>query len=212
MEKESKLSEISPVNADILSILQIADHISWNGVRKYSIYRIIYLSSVLYTFIHTETKSNPFADDYNFFPDLRGPFSEKIKESINFLVANQYIEKFEKEEKYKPGKNPIPNIDMLPSYGDRKEWLSAVIHILGIYGEEKIYDFVFRDPEYKTNIQEYSQKGLNLKSTNETIGWLNSFKEAFEETIGKEAEKIDNKKYLRLYFDYVFSKIIKSEE
>ena len=52
-----------------------------------------------------------------------------------------------------------------------------------------------------------STYNLNLGKDNATVVFLNSFKEAFEEKIVDKQITLENKKYLELYFEYVFGKI-----
>ena len=76
----------------------------------------------------------------------------------------------------------------------------------------KIYEFIFRDPEYQTTIKSNTQQGLNTDLNNETVKTLKSFQEAFEETLTEQKEKLSSQTYLELYFEYVFSKILKRED
>ena len=105
----------------------------------------------------------------------------------------------------------ITNTDKVFKIGldqERFGWLKQVVYILGIYGENKIYDFIFRDPQYQTTIMSNTQQGLNTGDDNETIKTLQSFQDAFEETLNNK-NKISSQTYLELYFEYVFSKILK---
>lgn len=209
---DNKFSEVSKINGDILTLIQITNEIGWNTINGLSIPRILYLSSVLYSFKYPEIE-NPFAGDYLFVSSLRGPDTGSIDTSIKFLLSNRFIEEESKNNRvYKLGRNPVPDLSKLPNIITKKEWLKVIIYILGIYGEEKIYDFIFRDPEYQDILQRNTTNNeLEIGSENKTIDVLNKFKRTFEKTLKTKNIDLDDKQYLNLYFDYIFSKILKGE-
>lgn len=212
MEK-TKDAEIKTgrINADIITLIESVNSIGWKELRNLSIYRIIYLSSILYSFKYQD-KKNPFMDEYDFVIDLRGPYSDKIEYSINDLLLKDFIDENPKDKKLKLSKDYPHNFNAIPGYTDKKNWIDIIVHLIGKYGEDKIYDFIFRDPEYRHNIDINSTKPIDLDNHNETIRTLNNFKAAFEKSLGKQAQQIDDKKYLELYFDYVFSQIIRGDK
>lgn len=207
MQKEAR-EKLLRVNGDILSVLTTVGDLGWESVNELSIQRIVYIASVLFSFKYEE-EVNPFEIDYNFSVSLRGPYSDIIPNSIKFLMVNELIDK--EDGGLKILGREIPNIGLMPKFYERKSWIEIIIYILGIYGEEKIYDFVFRDPQYQDNLQRNSIKEINIKSGNKTEMALKKLKLAFEKTLGKSALELDNKQYLNMYFDYVFSKILRGE-
>lgn len=210
MQKSNdKDAVIARINGDIITVMKYAENIGWKPIREQSISRILYLSSVLFSFRHGKEK-NPFADDYHFSIDATGPFYALINNSMIFLESNGYIEKIKKNE-FKIGSAEIPEINKLPDYDPKSNWLQSVFYILGIYGESRIYEFIIRDPQYQEHLQSNDIKELNLDRDNKTIKFLNEFKQTFEETLGKDSEKIDDKEYLELYFEYIFSKVLKGD-
>jgi hypothetical protein len=70
---------------------------------------------------------------------------------------------------------------------------------------------VIRDPQYQDNIERNLITEIDVSAANLSTVALNQFKASFEETLGSKAERIDSKEYLELYFDYVFSKVLKGE-
>ena len=94
----------------------------------------------------------------------------------------------------------------------KTEWFEDIAYIVGIYGEDKIYDFIFRDPEYREALQGNSIYNLNIGEDNTTVKFLNSFKMAFEEKLYNKEDALDNRKYLELYFEYIFGKILRGEK
>lgn len=197
------------VNGDVLSTLITAEEIGWEAITELSIQRVMYISSVLFSF-KFEKKFNPFASDYDFSISLRGPYSDVIPRSLSFLLASEYIT-YTYHKELRLTDRPIPDLFSMPYFNERKSWIETIIYILGIYGEEKIYDFVFRDPQYQDNIQRNSIKEINIKAGNKTDITLRKLKGAFEKSLGESAVELDNKKYLDMYFDYVFSKILRGE-
>ena len=53
---------------------------------------------------------------------------------------------------------------------------------------------------------------LNIGEDNTTVKFLNSFKMAFEEKLYNKEDALDNRKYLELYFEYIFGKILRGEK
>ncbi len=210
MEKE-KMIKKSHIATDILLLLQLSKKIGWNGLKEISITRIIYLSSVLYAFKYPKS-TNPFIEDYEFTVKLRGPYCDMITDVLFFLCTNTFIIKDSSNERFVLGECELPKIEKTPNFDLKKEWLETVMFILGIYGEDKIYDFIFRDPEYQNNLQRNESTPINININNKTYIVLDAFKEAFEKTLSEEDIILDDKRYLELYFEYVFSKILKGEE
>lgn len=198
------------IYTDILAIFKLASNIQWKEVRNNSIYRILYLSSVLYTFRYTD-KKNPF-NIYNFSVDITGPYDSNISSAINFLIKDEYLLRATGDDIFKLGINSKNDVFKIDIGQERFEWLKQVVNILGIYGENKIYEFIFRDPEYQTIIKSNTRQGLNIDLNNETVKTLKGFQEIFEETLTDKKENISSQTYLELYFEYVFSKILKRED
>ena len=209
MQKPISSDTVPYISGDIVCLIELASSIGWEGVRELSIYRILYLSSVLYSFRYPSA-TNPFIEHYHFSVVPTGPYSDDIKNSIIFLEANEFIEQ-SKGNIYIPGKNPTPEISRLPNHEIKKQWIKTILLILGVYGESKVYEFVNRDPQYQDNIERNLITEIDVSAANLSTVALNQFKASFEETLGSKAERIDSKEYLELYFDYVFSKVLKGE-
>lgn len=208
MEKETKdKGDQYLIYTDILAIFKLASDIQWVEVRQNSVYRIVYLSSVLYSFRYPE-KNNPFSI-YKFTVDTSGPYDSNISKAFDFLIKDEYIQRTTGDDVFAIGKNSGNDVFKIEVGQERYEWIKQVMYILGIYGENKIYDFIFRDPQYQTTIKSNTQQGLNTDADNETIKTLISFQAAFEETLTKDKEKLSSQTYLELYFEYIFSKILK---
>lgn len=210
MQKSTdKEAVVARINGDIITVMQYAEVIGWKPIREQSISRTLYLSSVLYSFRHGE-ENNPFSDDYHFSIDATGPFYSLINNSMVFLESNGYIERVDKNG-FNIGQAKVIDISKLPDYEIKSGWLKSIFYILGLYGESRIYEFIIRDPQYQEHLQSNDIKELNLDRDNKTIKFLNEFKKTFEETLGKDSEKIDDKEYLELYFEYIFSKVLKGD-
>lgn len=201
MKASSK--EIFKSNSDILTLIFLVKEIGWNSIRQQSIQRVIYLSKVLYSFAYEQNK-NPF-EFYHFTASLSGPYADIINNSILYLKSNEFIS-------YDDGEIQILenalNSEIIKD--EKYVWLKTIIYILGVYGENKIFGFTINDPLYKDAVQRNEPKELDTSPDNITIKILKQFKEAFEETL-EDVSKIDKKEYLELYFEYIFSKIIKRE-
>ncbi|MCK0069407.1 hypothetical protein [Kordiimonas laminariae] len=199
------------VYADILSIFRSADALDWKSLRKSSVHRVMYLASVLFGFKFPE-KDNIFSK-YNFsIEKYVGPFSSDIEKGVNFLSKDEYlIPSGEEEPLYSLGTNAADQIFKEALVQARDEWLKLIVSILSLYGENKIYDFIFRDKEYQDAIKSNKTTGFDIGPENRTIQFLKGFQAAFEETLPQHSENVDATQYLELYFEYVFSKILKRE-
>ena len=192
---------------DIFILLNKLANIGWNTVRQSSINRIMYLAAVLYSFRYPDTQ-NIFEGDYHFSHTLRGPEDAEIENAIIHLSSNELVD--HTEDGY--ASTSLVHIFSLPENRKVKEaWFKDIAYILGIYGEDKIFDFIFRDPEYKNSVESNSVYNLNIGSKNDTVKFLNTFKEAFEKNLTKNNNILDNKDYLKLYFEYIFGKILRGE-
>jgi hypothetical protein len=115
------------------------------------------------------------------------------------------------EKAYSLTSKVIPFLEEIPNYKIKREWIDAIIHILGVYGEDNIYDFVFRDPEYRDTVNRQSTKTLNLSESNKTVETLHEFQKAFIEALGDKAKDLNPKDYLEMYFEFIFSKYLKGK-
>ncbi|WP_269233686.1 hypothetical protein [Flavobacterium flavigenum] len=195
--------EIFNSSSDILTLVFLVKEIGWNSIRQQSIQRVVYLSKVLYSFVNKENK-NPF-EYYHFTASLSGPYADIINNSILYLKSNEYISDDDGELKILDAELEKQIIE-----DEKFRWLKTIVYILGVYGENKIFGFTINDPLYKDAVQRNEPKELDTSPDNKTIKVLSQFKEAFEETL-EDVSKIDKKEYLELYFEYIFSKIIKRE-
>lgn len=208
----NKNIELQQRNTDVISIFYLSKEVGWKGISKISISRIFYFSASFYTFINP-LKKNIFQDLYRFSIDFRGPICVDIDQSITDLLSKEYVQEKENEyflnvKEYNSDINEILSI----KDNDKYNWIKSVIYILALYGEDKIYDFIFRDPEYQDSYKSNSNDNLDIGSKSKTVETLNEFKEAFENNLLKNNEyKPNDIRYLELYFEYVFSKILKGE-
>jgi hypothetical protein len=200
---KDKTRELFEVNSDITSLLEVANNINWNELRESSIHRILYLSSVLYGFIYTDNK---IYSNYHFSLSPKGPFSEIINRSIIDLRRREIVEE-DKQGNLTIVKS-ISKIEKEFVTNEKSDWFQIIIFILGLYGEDKIFAFVIQDPQYNADFHRNSQKEIDISDQNVTVKTLRKFQNAFEETL-ENVSQIDKREYLELYFEYVFSKIIK---
>lgn len=203
---KDRTNNLLEVNSDISIILKIINEIGWEEIREASIHRILYLSSVFYTFMKNY-KKNAFSK-YHFTLTPTGPYSEVIERSLIYLRSREIISR-DSENYLKVDLKSLPKLD-LKQYKERVDWFKTVIYILGLYGESKIFGFIIQDPQYKDDFLRNSQTEIDISAQNKSVQTLNAFKKAFEETLDDVSE-ISHKEYLELYFEYVFSKIIKKD-
>ena len=203
---KDKTYELFEVNSDILVLLRISNEIGWQELRESSIHRILYLSSVLYTFMNHD--ADGAYSNYHFSLSETGPYSDIIEKALTNLKTKEIIIEDESGN-LTVDFSDIEEKDMLNS--NKKDWFKIVIYILGLYGESKIFGFVIQDPQYKSDFQRNAQTELDISDKNKTVETLKHFKKAFEKTL-KNVNEIEDKEYLELYFEYVFGIIIKKED
>lgn len=191
---------------DIYCLLCELKELGWESLRETSINRLIYLSSVLYSFINNEIE-NIFAKSYQFTITLSGPEDAEIEKALIHLESNGLVQHTAK------GYMVIENTNLLiiNDYEEKKVWFKDIAYIISIYGEDKIYDFIFRDPEYRESLLGNSVYNLNIDKNNATVKFLNTFKFEFEKVLNDRSDALDNRKYMELYFEYVFGMILRGE-
>lgn len=196
------------VSGDVYLVIKSMKQVGWGAIRETSINRILYMSAVVYSFRFPE-KENMFENDYHFFITLGGPEESLVQGALINLESNEIIE--HTEEGYKlVDLRERDEFFSLPRYTEKRAWIEDMAYIIGIYGEDKIYDFIFRDPEYKMSLDSNNEYNLDIGVDNETIKFLDEFKKTFEAQIDGAAQ-LDNRKYLELYFEYVFGRILRGE-
>lgn len=200
---DNKNRKLYKANSDILYIVKSVKSIGWNSIRQPTIQRIVYLSKVLHSFV-IDGQNNIFKE-YHFTSSVSGPYSELVFNSIINLKSNEHLVETDGQLYY-------VNNSLIDEESDRNRlnWFKTVVYILGLYGEDKVFGFTINDPLYKDSIERNEPKELDISPDNVTIQVLKQFKYSFEETL-TDTKEIDNKEYLELYFEYVFSKIIKKE-
>lgn len=201
-----KYSKIIVKSNDIYCLLCVLKELGWESLRKTSINRLIYLSSVLYSFINNKSE-NIYAKNYQFTITLSGPEDAEIEKALIHLESNDLVQHIDK------GYTVIENTNSLiiDDYEKKKAWFKDIAYIISIYGEDKIYDFIFRDPEYRESLLGNSVYNLNIDKNNATVKFLNTFKLEFEKVLNDKSIILDNRKYMELYFEYVFGNILRGE-
>lgn len=195
-------SSLAHTNEDVLSVSFYAKEMGWVSIVEPSFQRILYLSKVLYSFVHSDKE--PMFGYLHFSAYMNGPYSDLISNSIIALLSNGNISENEGLISFLKGEELLEMIDK-----KKRDWIRSVLLLLGKYGEERIFGFVINDPTFDDAIKSNSTKELDLSIESETVKKLHSFKRAFEETLNMD-NSIDDKKYIDLYFEYVFGQIIES--
>lgn len=199
----SNRERLMSANVDLMTIIAHTKKMGWDSVGSNSLQRIMYLMKVLYAFNHED--ENVFGL-YHFNVSVFGPYSELINNSLTFLLATQRLTG-ERE-----GDVRLNSDDGVDAMSDEKiKWIDTVLLILGKYGESKIFSFIVNDPLYDQSVKSNSDSEIDINLENYTLRVLNDFKSAFEETL-EDTSSISKEEYISLYFDYLFSEIIKRED
>lgn len=209
MDKETQ--ELYQTNDDILFILNAGTKIGWAEIKPQSINRIIYLSKVLHSFVND--RDSNILDSYHFsVKNMQGPISSIINNSLIDLTSREFVVDLTSGIKLNLSAEELSkrtNATDDPTKNSRQEWFKTIMLLLGKYGENKVFSFTINDPLYVKNVDSNNPKEISfVNHENATYEVLNSFKEAFEESID-DTTSISKEEYLELYFDYVFSQIIK---
>lgn len=191
---------------DIYCLLCVLKELGWESLRETTINRLIYLSSVLYSFINYESE-NIYAKNYQFVITLSGPEDAEIEKALIHLESNDLLKHTDKGYMVINSENLL----IMDDYNKKKAWFKDIAYIISIYGEDKIYDFIFRDPEYRESLLGNSVYNLNIDKNNATVKFLNRFKFEFERVLNDKSVSLDNRKYMELYFEYVFGMILRGE-
>lgn len=186
-------------NEDIIIVSTTAKSMGWGAVSELSFQRILYLVQVLYSFKH---EGENLFSYYHFTVTTFGPYSDLIDRSLAFLKSSF---KLREEE---GGLILNSQLD-IPLNKEKVGWLRTVMYMLGKYGEKRLFGFIVNDPSYENASQTNNVDGIDTSSPeSETLKVLRDFKVAFEQTL-EDASVISDEKYIELYFEYVFSEIIK---
>lgn len=196
----SRQEELQMAHSDMMTIISHAKKIGWDPIGKDSLQRITYLLKVLYAFCHED--KNMF-EIYHFNVTVFGPYSDLVFRSLIFLQSSQRLI----EES--TGNLKIISTDGVDAVSDEEiKWIDCILLILGKYGENKVFSFVVNDPQYNNSVKANISAEINCGSESDTIKTLNDFKLAFEETL-EDTTSISKEEYISLYFDFLFSQIIK---
>lgn len=184
----------------ILGLLMQAKQIGWIHMNETTIQRMIYLLQVLYSFKHNG--ENKFFD-FNFIPTIYGPHSVEIDRAITDAESSERIEKLPE------GGYSLCNAEYVTKDENILSWIRSLFLILGRYGERNIFGITLQDPEYQHTIQSNSTRVIDSNNPkNQTFYKLQEFKSYFEKEMG-DVSAISDNEFLTLYFEFIFSQIIK---
>lgn len=193
--------ELVKVNIDIMTIAAHASKIGWETISVSTLQRFIYLLKVLYSFINSSDQN--LFNQYHFNVTTFGPYSELIYRSVVFLISTRRLEGDMDGDVRIISKDGVDEMDT-----ERINWIDSILLILSKYGENKIFGFIVNDPLYDISVKSNLPSEIQVTSENETLLVLNDFKKAFEDTL-PDTTSISKEEYINLYFDYIFSQIIK---
>ena len=207
MEKATR--ELYETSDDIIYLTYTGTKLGWKNLKPQSIHRILYLSKILYFFLH-KSDDNVMAY-YHFSTENKpGPVSAIIEKALDFLESIQFIHVDSSVNlNTEKSKDRIDRILNSQINKNKFNWLKVIMLILSKYGENKVFSFTINDPQYIESSSSNSPKEITFNiEENKTLEVLNNFKEAFEESID-DTSSISKEEYLDLYFEYIFSEIIK---
>lgn len=205
-----KHEDLMIISGDVYLVIKNMKQVGWSSIRETSINRIIYMASVVYSFRFPQHK-NIFEDNYHFNITLSGPEEAIVQNALINLESNEAI--LHDEDGYKLVNYTYEEkFTDIPFFEEKCSWIEDISYIIGIYGEDKIYDFIFRDPEYRVSLDFNKELCYNLDigENNETVKFLNDFKKSFEDHLSVNID-LNNRKYLEMYFEYVFGRVLRGE-
>lgn len=193
--------ELIQVHIDIMTITAHARKIGWDTISVDTLQRFIYLLKVLYSFMNNRDEN--IFNQYHFNVTTFGPYSGIIYRSVVFLLASHRLEGDMHGDVKITSNDGVDEMDK-----ERINWIDSILLILSKYGENKIFGFIVNDPLYDISVKSNQSSEIQVTPENETLLVLNDFKKAFEETLS-DTSSISKEEYISLYFDYIFSQIIK---
>ena len=193
--------ELIQVHIDIMTITAHARKIGWDTISVDTLQRFIYLLKVLYSFMNNRDEN--IFNQYHFNVTTFGPYSEIIYRSVVFLLASHRLEGDMHGDVKITSNDGVDEMDK-----ERINWIDSILLILSKYGENKIFGFIMNDPLDDISVKSNQSSEIQVTPENETLLVLNDFKKAFEETLS-DTSSISKEEYISLYFDYIFSQIIK---
>lgn len=194
-------SELYSANEDIMAISYYGKEIGWESIAGLSFHRILYLAKVLYVFRHGASVS--LFGNYHFTAIINGPYSEQVNNALVFLSSSEKL--LEKNEMFTFNSDK----SLLENFPEQKlTWIRFVLLLLGKYGEDMIFGFIINDPAYDNAVKTNRNAELDASSESLTVRMLNKFKSSFEATID-QGISLSDEKYIDLYFEYIFGKIVK---
>ena len=193
--------ELVKVNIDIMTIVFHARKLGWETISVSTLQRMMYLMKVLYSFI--DKNENNLFSHYHFSVTTFGPYSELIYRSVVFLLSTRRLDGDMDGDVKIISNDGVDEMDI-----EKIDWIDSILLILSKYGENKIFGFIVNDPLYDISVKSNLPSEIQVTSENETLIVLNDFKKAFEETLSNTSA-ISKEEYISLYFDYIFSQIIK---
>lgn len=200
--EDLELEKLNLANADMMTIVAHTKKLGWDKVSCNSLQRMVYLMKVLYAFVHDD--ENVF-NIYHFNVSLFGPYSELVQKSLIFLISSQRLLGDWN------GDVTLHSFDGVDALADNKiKWIDTVLLIISKYGENKLFSFIVNDPQYEQSVKSNLSSEISTEPDNDTLIVLEDFKKAFEETLDN-VSSISREEYISLYFDYIFSQIIKKE-
>ena len=194
-------NELYSANEDIMAISYYGKEIGWESIAGLSFHRILYLAKVLYVFRHVG--GNPLFGYYHFTAIINGPFSEQVNNALAFLSSSEKLVEKNDLYTYNSDNALLENFPV-----EKLTWIRFVLLLLGKYGEDKIFGFIINDPSYDNAVKTNRNAELDASSESLTVRMLNKFKASFEETLD-QGVSLSDEKYIDLYFEYLFGKIIK---
>lgn len=190
---------LTSANGDIVTVSAIAKSMGWGAVSEQSFQRILYLVQVLYSFKH---QGKNIFSYYHFTVTTFGPYSNLIERSLVFLKSSSVL-------CHGDGGLILNCKKEITLNQEKVEWLRTVMYMLGKYGEKRLFGFIVNDPSYENALQTNNVDGIDTSSPDsETLNVLKDFKVAFEQTLD-DTSALSDEKYIELYFEYIFSEIIK---
>lgn len=208
MKRENEV-KCKLIQSDILILMRSLERINWNPINIMNLNRIIYYALITNEFIMDFTNEFRLIDEhgnysyyYSFEPKASGPISKSIEDEV-LKLKNSNVIRQNMDGSYTIVDNI--NWDRIPYTQNKDELFTTLSKVLIYYGEFEIYDLLFKDVNFRLFYDSNDQQ-IQLEK-NRTAELLLDLKEKFDEK--NKGSHLDKISYIRMYFDFAFSQIIR---
>lgn len=199
------------ISNDLLIVAYHMKFNGWEGANKSNFQRVLYFSAALSPAFLTDNWA------YSFSNTIFGPHNNSITEQLKKLSLKQFLELKDRniynnrvEERYIISQKGIDSLEntvfKMVNWKKRVSWLSIIVKVLSIYGENFVAKLVKEDPNVFYSNQDNKRAKITTDDSEENLSkeFLLFVKEQGKMKINLEFQKDED--YLLYFFDVLYQK------